>query len=279
MKLEKLACPACGAPLSGDFASNQQIECDSCGVLLLLTQVETENPIFCPACRTLNANEVHFCAHCGHRLKEDCPLCHIANRIDAVFCARCGAHMERARARRQELAQARQRRQLEQTAAFEVKTARQQQEKLQALLNALDEPENHEFAIYQINQMGSTALDGLVDTLLNEHDPDARYGSARALGLICLEKNLKPLHKGKATKALIKALADPEAAVRFWAADALGKGQSHTAIAPLAKLLNDSHAGVREQAVISLQKIGGERVKEILMKPKNNRLLGWIKGN
>ena len=39
MRLEKLACPGCGAPITGDFAPNQQIECNSCGVPLLLTQV------------------------------------------------------------------------------------------------------------------------------------------------------------------------------------------------------------------------------------------------
>ena len=141
--------------------------------------------------------------------------------------------------------------------AFE-KEARQKEEKLQRLLDALDEPENHSFAIFQLNQMGLDAINPLIETLLHDDDPDARYGSARALGQICSEKEIKGLIKGRAIKALIKSLADDEPAVRFWSAEALGKfrgTQGKRGIEPLSALLKDPHEGVRRQAQRSLQQI------------------------
>jgi hypothetical protein len=279
MKLEKLACPSCGAPLSGDFVPNQQIECNSCGVPLLLTQIETDNPIFCPDCRTLNSDEVRFCVNCGEKLKEHCTLCYTENRIDAVYCSKCGAHLKRARSQRNRFEQARQRTRRERTQAFVAKEIRQKQEKLQRLLEALDEPENHDFAIYQINQMGIDAADALTDTLLNDDDPDARYGSARALGQICAEQGIKTLIKARTAKALVKALADPEPAVRYWAAEALGKCKSQTAVEPLAALLRDRHEGVRRQAQAALLRIGGERAHKIIEDSQSRGLLDWLKGN
>lgn len=279
MKIEKLACPCCGAPLSGDFVPNQQIECKSCGTPLLLTHLEAENPIFCPECRTLNADEIRYCVNCGHKLNTDCVLCYTENRLDAVYCAKCGAHLERARAKRRKLEEARHRVKQERTQAFIVKETRQQQEKLEKLLAELDEPENHDFTIYQINQMGSQAIEALTDTLLQDEDPDARYGSARALGQICATSEVKVLIRARTVKALIKALADPEPAVRFWATEALGHCKSHTAIGSLAELLRDSHEGVRQQARLSLEKIGGDRVQEILKRSQSRGFLDWLRGN
>jgi hypothetical protein len=279
MKLEKLTCPSCGAPLSGEFVPNQQIECNSCGVPLLVTQVETDNPIFCPDCRTLNSDDVRFCVNCGHKLREHCTLCYAENRIDAVYCCKCGAHLKRARAERRQFEEARQRTRQERTQAFVTKEIRQKHEKLQRLLEALDEPENHDFAIYQIKQMGVEAVDALTETLLKDEDPDARYGSARALGQICAEKRIKTLIKARTAKALIKALADPEPAVRYWAAEALGKCKSQTAIEPLAALLRDRHEGVRRQAQTALLNIGGERAHKIIEQSQSHGLLDWLKGN
>jgi hypothetical protein len=277
MKIEKLACPSCGAPIAGDFAPNQLIDCDSCGVPLLITQLETDHPIFCPKCRVLNSDEVHFCSHCGKRLKVECILCHTKNKIDAIYCARCGVHIENAKAKRRRLQEKRQQVKLEREQAFKAKEERQKQEKLERLLEALDEPENHEFALYQINQMGVEAVEGLIETLLADHDPDARYGSARALGQICTAPELNPLIKGRAVKALIKALKDREPAVRYWTMHALGLCQSKLAVEPLAALLKDHHPGVREQARISLQKIGGERAAKLVERAQSKGLLGWMK--
>ncbi len=263
----------------GNFTPNQQIECNSCGTPLLLTHLDSENPIFCPHCRTLNADEMRFCVNCGHKLKTDCVLCYTENRIDAVYCARCGAHLERARARRRKLEETRRTVAQQRIQALEVKETRQKQEKLERLLADLDEPENHDFAIYQINQLGVEAVEALIDTLRHDQDPDARYGSARALGQICAEKEITTLIKARTVKALLKALADPEPAVRFWAAEALGKCNSQIAVEPLAKLLRDPHEGVRQQTALSLKKIGGEQVQEILKRSQSRGFLKWLRGN
>jgi HEAT repeat protein len=149
----------------------------------------------------------------------------------------------------------RQRLRAERLKAVKEKEARQQQERVEHLITALDEPENHEFAIFQLNQMGDGAIEALIETLLTDDDPDARYGSAIALGRICTEQEIKVLNKAKATKALIKALADAEPAVRYWSAEALGKVKNHLAVEPLTALLKDSHKGVRQQAQLSLEKL------------------------
>jgi phage FluMu protein Com len=279
MRVEKLACPSCGAPLSGDFVPNQQIECNSCGVPLLLTHLDADNPIFCPQCRTLNANEIRYCVTCGHQLKIDCPLCHTANRIDAVFCARCGVHLARLRRKRELLSEATHLLRQERLEILREKDARQRQEKLHRLVDALDEPENHPLAIHQLNQLGREAIEILTETLLNDADPDARYGSARALGQIVAEKEIKVLVKSRTVKALIEALGDREAAVRYWAAEALGKCQSQRAVKPLAALLKDQHEGVREQARRSLQKIGGAQAEAFLKQAQSKGFLNWLKGN
>lgn len=280
MKIEKLACPTCGAPLPQSIAPNQKVECSSCGSTLVATDWPADTTVTCSECGTINSDEKRFCANCGASLKIDCVLCHAENKLGAVHCIKCGAHLERARKRRSSMQQKRRKYLLEQAQRFKEKEERQKAQKLQKLLDDLDEPENHDMAIFQINQMGVDAVDALIETLLNDHDPDARYGSARALGRICSEHNVKGLIKAKAAKALTKSLADPEPAVRYWSADALGKCQSQVAVEPLARLLKDSHAGVRQHARHALQQIGGKKAQKILSdldKPKG--LIGWIKGN
>ncbi len=279
-KTETLACPSCGAPLSGDFAPNQQIECASCGSFLMLSDLEADETIVCPQCHTPNPGHLRFCSHCDHQLKVDCVRCHTPNRFDAPYCANCGVNLEQARAMRRELLEARQRSQAEREQAFREKEARQRQEKLRNLLNDLNDPVKHTFAIYQLTQLGSEAVKPLIQTLLTAGNPHARSGSADTLGQICEQQEIKPLIKARAAKALIKALADTEPNVRYQAAKALGKfkGQpGQLAVEPLAALLKDPHEEVRLQARRSLQKIGGKRAQEILNKPKG--LMGWIKGS
>lgn len=261
MKIERLACPSCGASLSGDFLPNKQFECFNCGSALLLTDLETDKTVICPHCRAPNREELRYCSNCGGSLKLDCVLCHTPNRIDAVYCAHCGAHVERARARRVEMQETRRRLQSERLQALQEKEARQQREKLERLIEALDEPENHELAIFQLNQMGDEAVEALVETLLTDDDPDARYGSAIALGRICAEQEIKIFNKARATKALIKALDDRQPAVRFWSAEALGKFTSPLTREPLTALLKDAHQGVRQQARRSLEKLAGNESK------------------
>lgn len=266
MKIEKLACPSCSAPLSGDFSPNQKIECTHCGTPLLLSHVESDSPIFCKQCHTLNDDGVNFCTHCGQKLKEQCILCHTENRIDTRFCAKCGAHIERAKTKRRWLKETDQLLRRERLEILKEKEAAQKQRKLARLIEALDEPENHDFAIFQINQMGTEAVDALVETLLHDEDVDVRYGSARALGYIIATQEVAVLSRARnvTVRALIQALDDPELPVRYWAADALGQCKSNLAIEPLAKLLNSSHKGLRQVARQSLQLIGGKRVQQIL---------------
>ena len=197
--------------------------------------------------------------------------------MGATHCHNCVAHLEAARVRRDSLQRARQRHRLAFIKRLKAKEARQRAEKLQRLLDDLDEPENHDMAIYQINQLGVEAIPPLIETLLNDHHPDARYGSARALGHICSEHEVKVLIKARAAKALVKALDDSHPAVRYWSSDALGRCKSHTAVEPLAQLLHDPHEGVREQARAALKEIGGPRVEQILARANSSSkgLLGW----
>jgi HEAT repeat protein len=152
----------------------------------------------------------------------------------------------------------RRRLQTERLEALQEKETRQRRERIEHLISALDEPENHEFAIFQLDQLGDEAVEALSEALLNDDDPDARYGSAIALGRICAEHDLRVLNKAKATQALLKALDDPEPAVRFWTAEALGKFKSPLTHEPLTALLKDSHQGVRQQARRSLNKLAGK---------------------
>jgi len=264
MKFEQLNCPSCGAAISGDFSANQQFECSSCGSLLMLSDLATEETIFCPHCRTINSSAKRYCSNCGEKLRVKCIMCHAENRIDAVHCANCGVNIQRSIAKHRAMLAQRQQMVKERQQAFKAKEERQKEEKLQRLLDALDEPENHDFALYQLNQLGLDAVNPLIETLLHDDDPDARYGSARALGQICSEKEIKGLikskglTKGRAIKALIKSLADDEPAVRFWSAEALGKfhgTQGKRGVEPLTALLKDPHEGVRLQAQRSLQQI------------------------
>lgn len=274
MKIETLTCPNCGASLPTDLSPNQAVECSGCGTSLLMTDLAVEQAISCPTCHTINPIERRFCAKCGDPLKELCILCHTPNSLDATYCRNCGAHMALAQTSRRQMMEDRRRLQQEREQLLQEKTLRQQAEKLQRLLADLDEPENHDFAIYQINQMGEAAVQPLIETLLNDADPDARYGSARALGQICKEHEVKGLIKGRSVKALIKALEDREPSVRYWSADALGKCGAQTALDPLTALLKDRHEGVRQCAERALHQLAGEQAAEIIKKSRG--ILGRI---
>jgi hypothetical protein len=90
MKIEKLVCPNCGAPLTGDFGPNQKIECNNCATPLVITDIDVSQPIFCPDCYTLNSDEIQYCTKCGCQLQRKCINCDAVNRIDASYCATCG---------------------------------------------------------------------------------------------------------------------------------------------------------------------------------------------
>ncbi len=189
-------------------------------------------------------------------------------------------NLEQAQAMRHELQEARKRSQAERDQAFEEKKARQRKEKLYRLLDELGEPSQQTFTIYQLNQFGTEAIEPLIETLLTNRNPHARYGSIKVLKQICYEHEIKALTKAKVAKVLIKTLADSESKIRQQAARMLGefKGRpGQLAVEPLGALLNDPQPEVRQQAQQSLQKIGGKRAQEILDKPKG--FMGWLKGD
>lgn len=280
MKLEQLNCPNCGASISSDIFPNAQVECESCGSSFVVSGLAENDDIICAKCQTINTGDKRYCLNCGEPLKEHCVLCHAENTVDTLHCVNCGAHLKRARAERDRLRNQRNRHRQAFIQKFKEKEARQKAEKLEKLLDDLDEPENHAMALFQLNQLGADAIEPLIETLLHDDDPDARYGSARALGNICQQHGIKGLIKAKAAKALINALNDPEPAVRYWSSDALRKCQSKTAVEPLAALLTDPHQGVRTKAKEALQNIGGERAERILSTTeKPGGFLGWIKGD
>ena len=96
MKIEKLVCPSCGAPLTGDFSPNQKLECANCATPLVITDVEVSRPIFCPDCYTLNSDTVQYCTKCGCQLRRKCANCGADNRVDAAYCAACGVEFRAA---------------------------------------------------------------------------------------------------------------------------------------------------------------------------------------
>jgi len=236
--------------------------------------------IVCPACQTVNPNELRYCSNCGQLLKVDCVRCHTQNPVDATHCVNCGTNLKAAQSRREELLEARRRQRIEREKTFAEKEKRQRREKIARLLTELDQPNKQNMAIYQLNQIGSEALTGLIKTAVSQnHTPRARASAAKLAGQICDEQEVKGLLKARVAKGLVKALDDPEPAVRYWAAEALGKfsGQpGQLAVEPLGKLLKDRNEEVRQQARKSLQQIGGLRAQELLDQSKG--FMGWLKG-
>lgn len=275
-RLKKLSCPSCGGPIFDQIVPNQQFSCPHCDVKLMMQSPEGETPILCPGCQTLNPETVDYCLHCGTRLSVTCPVCYSPNRIDASHCVKCGKNMSQAKNSQSEFAQTWQQQKKERNTMLEDKKTRQRKERLRHLLVDLADPEKHEFAIYRLKQLGTEAIAGLIATMLNERDPDARYGAARALGEISQEHELNALVKSRAVKALIKALQDDDARVRYWAVDTLGKVRSKLAVEPLAPLLKDRDPDVRELTRTALARIGGDRAKELLESKSQTGFMGWF---
>lgn len=262
MKVETLNCPSCGAHLPDAPQPNQEFACNHCGSLLILTDLETADQVRCARCGQVNQNDVRFCRRCGARIQEGCPFCYEENPVGAVHCEHCGANLEHARQRKKSWLQAQRHRRDEALEIWREREQAQQQERIRALIEDLDEPENHGLAIYSLHQIGEPAVEALIQTLTDE-DPDARFGAARTLGQIRDQRAVLPL---------IAALKDPEPAVRYWAADSLGKFRDERALEPLRALLSDPHKGVRQHAIEMLRLIGGPDV-EIRPRPKGWRRL------
>ncbi len=277
--LQALTCPNCAAPLPNSLMPNQPVECRSCGSRFMVTLPEPDPTVICPTCQTNNADTLKYCANCGGRLKVDCVRCHTKNRIDTVHCIKCGTNLQAAEDRRREIEENRQRMQEEREQALKEKKARQQKEKIIRLLDSLENPNQHEFAIYQLTQMNDAPISALSRALLKHNNTNVRFGCAIALGQICTNHELKTFSKAKAIKTLIKALNDPESIVRNYSTEALGNlsgKQAQLAVEPLGGLLKDKNESVRKQAKASLEKIGGPRAEDILN--NSGGIIGWFKG-
>ncbi|MBI4672414.1 MAG: HEAT repeat domain-containing protein [Chloroflexi bacterium] len=249
MEINLLRCPACGATIPHGIKPNEQFRCPSCGSVLVLTDAEAANQVLCTRCQTINEATNRFCVNCGSTLQANCPFCYAANETDAVYCVSCGANIKKAFAQKAEwLAQKKAYDQDRRAALQQAEQARRRAD-LEQLLEKLDEPAQHPFAIYCLHEYGTDAVEPLI-ALLQDDDPDARFGAAHTLGLIGDER---------AIPGLINALADKEPAVRYWAAEALGKMHATSAAGALQKLLKDRHAGVRQHAALVLRQLTGER--------------------
>lgn len=115
------------------------------------------------------------------------------------------------------------------------------------MLADLDEPERHSFAIFCLCQIGSAAVEPLIETLREDADPDARYASARALGMIGDPRTIP---------SLIAALSDPEPAVRYCAVAALTALKATSARTEIQKLVKDKYLWVCERAHKALEELG-----------------------
>jgi ribosomal protein L40E len=255
MKLQKLNCPACGRSVEAEnLQTNQIFICPACHTSLVLTDLTVGDQIICPQCQTINHESERYCEGCGTALKQNCPFCYSTNPTTADHCQNCGANLARAKARKQSWLTKQRRHEAERRQALDKALAEERQNRLQKLLDDLDEPENHPMAIYGLHQFGAEAVDALI-AHLNDDDPDARFGAAQTLGRI---------GDPKAIPGLIAALRDADPAVRYWAAEALGQLRAEAAVDALGELLNDKHKGVRHHAAVIIQKIGGARAEAVL---------------
>lgn len=249
MKLKDLTCPNCGYP-APDYQGQRQFQCESCGALLVMTDLQKDNVIVCEKCRTVNPDDYKHCQSCGEKLTISCPFCYVTNHVDADNCYSCGVNLRTARKRKEAWVEENARLNEERFKETKKAEADSEKKRLRKLIKDLEEPDNHSFAIYCLNQMGNLAVKDLIDTLLNNRDPDARFGAAIALGNI---KNTD------AIPALAEALQDKDASVRYWAIDALQKFKRlpmHI-LNDLRNCLNDTHKGVREKAHSAILALGG----------------------
>ena len=258
MKVDTLRCPACGATCHEGAQVGEPYQCSSCGSTLVLTDLEAGDQTICHECGALNAASDRACKSCGAALKAICPFCLSETRTDAVHCPTCGVDLQQARQRKQAWLEQKRQFDQERLEAGKQAEAASQKAQLEGLLHDLDEPERHPLAIYCLHHMGERAVEPLMATLTDE-DADARFGAAKALGLI---------GDAHAIPGLVAALSDPEPAVRYWVLDALGKLNAEDAVEAIGSLLADKHAGVRERAEQVLREMDSPRAKEMLQRKR-----------
>lgn len=250
MKVEALACPACGAPIDIQPAPYRAFDCPACGSGLMLTDFTAGGALVCETCSAVNDPTERYCSACGAALQAGCPYCYALNPIAAARCANCGVDLERAWKRQRSWLDQKQAYDSERREATRRAIQESRRSEIERLLVQLDEPQNHPMAIFCLQQYGKDAVEGLL-AALSDPDPDARYGAAHALGLI---------GDSRAIPVLIRCLQDPEPAVRFWSADALGRLGAESAIDALNRLRKDRSKPVRDKAAEALRAIAARNV-------------------
>jgi DNA-directed RNA polymerase subunit RPC12/RpoP len=246
MDLKELVCPNCGFP-APEIVQRKSFVCPACGSYLEMTDLQADTSILCPQCRTVNPDTQQHCANCGEKLKFNCPFCYTPNPIDNLNCANCGVNLQTAQKRKKEWLEENRRLTEERMRLTRQAEAEGQKRRMQQLIDDLDEPRNHNFAIYCLTQMGKSAVGALIETLQSDPDPDARFGAAIALG------NIKD---PAAIPVLIQASWDPEPAIRYWSVDALQKFATQAAVEAIKKHLDDPHHGVKDRARRALTDLG-----------------------
>jgi hypothetical protein len=212
-----------------------------------LTDLQEDASILCPTRQIVNADTQQYCSGCGEKLKINCPFCYTSNPMDNLNCTNCGVNPQATQKRKQDWIEENRRNTEERLALSRRAEAESQKVRLEELINDLDEPENHSFAIYCLTQMGKNAGNALTETLQSDPDPHARFGAAIALGNI---------GNHVAIPALIQALRDDEPVVRYWAIDALQKFGTVAVTEALENNQEDPHRGVKERARKALTALG-----------------------
>jgi HEAT repeat protein len=194
----------------------------------------------------VNSSFHEYCAVCGTKLLVVCPICYLPNSVEAVICERCGVNIQEELQRRETWMDLKKMHDRKRKDALVQALEDEQRIELQRLLAELDEPERHAFAIFYLCQHGEAALEPLLETLRIDPDPDARYGAARALGM---------LGDDRAIPTLIEALSDPEPAVRYWAVDTLVTLEATSSSEAIRGLSRDPFKWVQERAKKALREL------------------------
>ena len=242
MTLASLNCPNCGHPFSKATASRQPFKCQACGSLLLLSSKEDEKqPNICSKCETVNSAYQRYCTRCGTKLLLDCPVCYRSNSSQVEFCEGCGTNIQEEILRREAWLSVKAHN--DQRRKTILKNMEQDEQRMEIARHIADlsEPERHSFATFGLSQIGSAAVEPLIEAMREDADPDARYGAARTLGMI---------GDAKAIPFLIKALSDPDPAVRYCAIESLDA--MNTIGAEIEELTKDKYKWVRARALQAL---------------------------
>jgi hypothetical protein len=122
---------------------------------------------------------------------------------------------------------------------------------VEALITALNDPENRAWAAQYLGKFGDPAAIRPLIRLLSAKDFQTRAAAATALG---------QLGATEAIPALLESVdLGPEDVMRAWAIDALGKIGSHEAVPNLIGVLGSPHEGLRRTAAAALGAIGDKR--------------------